>query len=46
MVDAARIRRPPGGGHFLYGLTHAQTLVVVIGIVVVVAILVYQNKRR
>ena len=45
MVDTARIRRPPGGGHLLFGLTHAQTLVVVIGIVVIVAILVYYRRR-
>jgi hypothetical protein len=45
MVDAVRIRRPPGGGHFLFGLTHAQTLVVVIGIVVIVAILLYHRRR-
>lgn len=46
MVDSVRIRRPPGGGHFLFGLSHAQTLVVVIGIVLIVALLVYQNRRR
>jgi hypothetical protein len=46
MVDAVRIRRPPGGGHFLFGLTQAQILVVLIGVVVIVAILVHHNRRR
>jgi hypothetical protein len=46
MVDLVAIRRPPGGGHFLFGLTQAQTLVVVIGIVLIVALLIHQNRRR
>ncbi|MFC6045001.1 hypothetical protein ACFP8W_02570 [Nocardioides hankookensis] len=39
------IRRPPGGGHFLFGLTHAQTWVIVLGLVVIV-LAVYLTRRR
>jgi hypothetical protein len=38
------IRRPPGGGHFLFGLGHYPWLV--LALVVVVAVLVYLNRRR
>jgi hypothetical protein len=46
MVDLVAIRRPPGGGHFLFGLSHAQTWVLVVGIVVIVVLLIRQNRRR
>jgi LPXTG-motif cell wall-anchored protein len=39
------IRRPPGGGHFLFGLTHAQTAVVVLGIVLIL-LAIYLTRRR
>ncbi|WP_155993211.1 LPXTG cell wall anchor domain-containing protein [Nocardioides sp. URHA0020] len=39
------IRRPPGGGHFLVGLSHAQTWVLVIGIVLIV-LAIYWTRRR
>jgi hypothetical protein len=44
-VTALRIRRPPGGGHFLTGLGHYPFLVLAL-VVVVVALLVYRNRRR
>jgi len=44
-VTALRIRRPPGGGHFLFGLGHYPFLVLVV-LVVVVVVLVYVNRRR
>jgi hypothetical protein len=44
-VSAARIRRPIGGGHFLFGLGHYPFLALAL-LVVVVAVLVYLNRRR
>jgi hypothetical protein len=41
----ARIRRPPGGGHVLFGLSHYPYLVLAV-LVVVVALVVYLNRRR
>ena len=46
MDNLVAIRRPPGGGHFLFGLSHLQTWVLVIGIVVLVVLLIRQNRRR
>ena len=45
MLLAAGIRRPPGGGHFLFGLGHAQTWVVVAALVLVV-LAIYLTRRR
>jgi hypothetical protein len=45
MTEVARIRRPIGGGHFLFGLSHYPFLVLAL-LVVVVAALVYLNRRR
>ena len=39
------IRRPPGGGHFLFGLGHAQTVVVLIAVVIVVLAIYYSHRR-
>jgi hypothetical protein len=44
-VRTARLRRPPGGGHFLFGLSHHPLLALVL-VVLVVALLVYVNRRR
>jgi hypothetical protein len=44
MLDVARIRRPPGGGHFLFGLSHAQTWVLVLAVVVIVALILYRRR--
>jgi hypothetical protein len=46
MVDLARIRRPPGGGRLLFGLSHAQTWVLLVALVLVVALAIYLNRRR
>ncbi|GAA4714356.1 hypothetical protein GCM10023349_36940 [Nocardioides conyzicola] len=45
LIHTARIRRPPGGGHFLLGLSPAQTLVVLIGVVVIVLAIYYTRRR-
>jgi hypothetical protein len=44
-VTALRIRRPPGGGHFLFGLGHYPFLVLAV-VVVTIAVLIYVNRRR
>ena len=44
-IPVEAIRRPPGGGHFLFGLSHAQTWVVVLGIVIIVLALYYTRRR-
>jgi hypothetical protein len=43
--EVARIRRPVGGGHFLFGLSHYPYLALAV-VVVVVAVIVYTNQRR
>ena len=43
-MTTARIRRPPGGGHFLFGLTHYPFLLV--AVLVVLVLLVYLSRRR
>jgi hypothetical protein len=45
VTEVARIRRPVGGGHFLFGLSHYPFLVLAL-LVVVVALLIYVNRRR
>ena len=45
VTEVARIRRPVGGGHFLFGLSHQPFLLLAL-LVVVVAVLVYVNRRR
>ena len=44
-MKGVRIRRPPGGGHFLHGLSHYPFLVLAL-VVVLVVVLVYVNRRR
>jgi hypothetical protein len=43
-VTTPQIRRPPGGGHFLFGLSHYPFLL--LAVVVVVVVLVYLSRRR
>jgi hypothetical protein len=43
--ELARVRRPIGGGHFLFGLGHHPLLALAL-LVVVIAALVYLNRRR
>jgi hypothetical protein len=45
VIDAVRIRRPPGGGHFLFGLSQAQTWVLLLAVVLVVALILYYRRR-
>jgi hypothetical protein len=45
VTEVARIRRPVGGGHFLFGLSHQPFLLLAL-LVVVVAVLVYLNRRQ
>jgi hypothetical protein len=45
VIEVARIRRPVGGGHFLFGLSHYPFLALAL-LVVVIAALVYLNRRR
>jgi hypothetical protein len=44
VTEVARLRRPIGGGHFLFGLSHYPFLVLAL-LVVVIAVLVYRNRR-
>jgi hypothetical protein len=44
VIEVARIRRPAGGGHFLFGLSHYPFIALAL-LVVVVAALVYLNRR-
>ena len=44
-MTTLRIRRPPGGGHFLHGLGQYPFLALAL-VVVLVAVLVYLNQRR
>lgn len=41
----ARIRRPPGGGHFLFALSRNPALALVV-LVCLVALAVYLSRRR
>lgn len=45
MLHVTRIRRPPGGGHFLYGLGHAQTWLLVVVLVVVIGLAIYYRRH-
>jgi hypothetical protein len=45
VTEVARIRRPVGGGHFLFGLGHYPFLVVAL-MVVLIAVLIYVSRRR
>jgi hypothetical protein len=44
VTEVVRIRRPVGGGHFLSELSHYPFLVLAV-LVVVIAVLVYVNRR-
>jgi hypothetical protein len=45
VIEVARIRRPVGGGHFLFGLSHYPFLALAL-LVLLIAALVYLNRRR
>jgi hypothetical protein len=45
MAMIARIRRPIGGGHFLFGL-HRHPLLTLVIILVAVGVVIYLNRRR
>jgi hypothetical protein len=40
------LRRPPGGGRFLFGLQHASPWVLVLVVVVLVVLAVVVSRRR
>jgi hypothetical protein len=45
MLELARIRRFPGGGHLIVGLSNLQALVLLVAVVVVIALLVHRRRR-
>ena len=45
MSAVARIRRPIGGGHFLFGMSHYPFVTLAV-LVVAIALLVYLARRR
>ena len=44
MSEVARIRRPVGGGHLLFGLSHYPFLALAL-LVVLVAAIIFANRR-
>ena len=46
MMMERALRRPPGGGHFLFGLRHASTWVLLLVLVLLVVIAVWLGRRR
>jgi hypothetical protein len=45
VTEVARVRRPIGGGHVLFGLSHYPFLALAL-LVVVIATLVFLNRRH